>query len=337
MAQNIPADDPKISYEGRVVVGADHQVRVGFPGVTLRLRVNAATVSARINAGSDDVYFNLTVDSGPPCRMRLGKGMSEVELLKNDQPGLHTLELLKRTESWQGVCEFIGFGVGGGIILPPEPLPARKMLFIGDSITCGEGTESADDPAEPGAERSNAAASYGVKLAKRLGAQAHLVSYGGRGVFRDWLGIRETNNAPVYYGLALPDEPGSPWNPRDYVPDAVGICLGTNDFSQGIPDEAEFVGAYVRLLKRILADAPKAAIILIDSPILVDEGLPKKSTCRAYIDSVVRAINSPQVGRAWVSHCVGSPGDGHPVAAEHTLMADELEPAFRRAAGWPAD
>jgi hypothetical protein len=335
--KNWPADDLGISYEGRIAVGAEHQVRMGYPGITARVHVDATVVRARISASSDDVYFNLRVDGDRPRRIRLTKGINEVELLRADQPALHDVELVKRTESWQGVCDVLGFTVEGGTLLPPAALPARKTLFIGDSITCGERTDAPDDPSRPGAECSNAAASYGFKLAKRLRAQVHLVGYGGRGVFRDWQGIRDTNNAPVYYGLALPDDPGSPWNPRRYVPDVIGICLGTNDFSQGIPDENEFVRAYVEFLRRLASDAPNASIILVDSPILTDCEVPKKTACRAYLDMVVSTVNRPNVSRAWVKHYEGAPGDGHPVAAEHTLLADELEPAFRRVSGWLAD
>lgn len=336
-ARDWPADDVNISYEGRTAVGAGHRVRMGFPGIAIRLRVNAAVVRARIDASSDDVFFNVSVDSKAPRRIRLHKGINDVELLRADLPGVHALELVRRTESWQGVCELLGFSVAEGAILAPAALPDRRMLFIGDSVTCGEGTEAADTPGVLGAERSNASASYGAELARRLLAQVHLVSYGGRGIIMDWQGIRDTNNAPVFYGLALPDDPNCPWDPRSYVPDVIGICLGTNDFSQGIPAEDEFVGGYVGFLERILGDAPSAAVILIDSPILEDGDAPKKSTCRSYIDKVVRIMNRPNVSRAWVKHCVGSPGDAHPVAAEHMQMADELEPAFRRAAGWPAN
>ena len=131
-------------------------------------------------------------------------------------------------------------------------------MFIGDSITSGEATEASDIPEKPGAERSNAAASFCFKLASRLNAQVHLVSYGGRGMIRDWQGIRNTNNVPVFYELALPDDPNVPWNARSYVPDAIGICVGTNDFSQGIPDENEFVNGYVEFLRKVIRDAPSS-------------------------------------------------------------------------------
>jgi formate dehydrogenase major subunit len=75
-------------------------------------------------------------------------------------------------------------------------------------------------------------------VARRLGAQCHLVSYGGRGIIRDWQGIRDTRNAPVFYELALPDDPAVRWDHMRYVPDAIGIlrkrqCVGAYDHADG--------------------------------------------------------------------------------------------------------
>jgi lysophospholipase L1-like esterase len=328
-----PADDPHVSYEGRVACGPDHQVRMGFPGIVTRLRVDATSVNAKILASSDDVYFNLVLDDCAPRRLRLKKGLNDVVLLSETQPGAHNIELVRRTESWEGVCEIVGISVEEGTFLDPLPLPSSKLMFIGDSITCGEGTEPSDIDGKPGAERSNAEASFCMKLARRLKAQCNLVSYGGRGIIRDWQGIRDTNNAPQFYEFALPDDPNARWDSRKYVPDVVGICLGTNDFSQGVPDQNEFVNGYAEFIRKIMRDAPKARIILIDSPILTDgEGqIPKKKVCRAFLEEILRKIGSKNVSLAWVRHYLGSPGDGHPTGAEHTLIADELESAFRGA------
>ncbi|HZZ20678.1 MAG TPA: GDSL-type esterase/lipase family protein [Opitutaceae bacterium] len=332
----VPADNPRVLYQGRLIVGSAHQVMMGFPGIVTLVKVNGTRLGVRISASSDDVYFNVSVDGAAPERIRLVKGQNDLELLKGAAPGVHTVELVRRTESWEGVCEVEGFEIGGGTLLEPAPLPARKLMFIGDSVTCGSGTEQSDVPGKPGAERSNAAASFGMKLAVRLGAQFNLVSYGGRGIFRDWQGITATNNAPEYYELALPDDPKTQWDHSTYVPDAIGICLGTNDFSRGIPDQTTFVNAFIEFLRKVRRDAPNAPIFLIDSPILNDEEgeAPKLTVCRAYLDEIVRRMDSPKVTHLKIKHYKGSPGDGHPTAAEHTLIADELEPAFRAVLHW---
>jgi hypothetical protein len=330
------ADDPRISYEGRTAPGPDHSVRLGFPGITVRLRANAASIAWKLNASSDTVYFDVSIDGKPATRVHAAKGAAVIPLELGASAGGHTITLTRRNECWQGSCDLLSVEVTGGELLDPPPLPARKLMFIGDSVTCGEGTEpeASTDPRNP--VRANAAASYGIKLARRLGAQCHLVSYGGRGIIRDWQGIRATNNAPQFYELAFPDDATARWDHARYVPDAIGVCLGTNDFNQGVPDENEFVNAFVEFVRKLQRDAPQALIFLIDSPILNDGPgqSPKRSVCGAYLDEIVRKVDSPNVRRAVISHYKGAPDNAHPTGQDHTGIANELEPIFRAALNW---
>jgi hypothetical protein len=251
--------------------------------------------------------------------------------------GEHTLTLLRCNESWQGTCAFLGFTVGpGGAFLPAEPLPARKLMFIGDSVTCGEMTAYAAGRDIKDKINCNARLSYGMILARWLGTQCELVSYGGRGIIRDWQGIRATNNAPQFYALALPDDPTARWDQARYVPDAIGIQLGTNDFSSGVPDQNEFVDAYVKFIAQVRRDAPAALIFVMDSPIVNDVPVkgPRRTILHYYLEQVVTKAHDVKVILAPLSHYPGVPGNGHPTGAEHEAMADELEPLLRQALGW---
>jgi len=178
---------------------------------------------------------------------------------------------------------------------------------------------------------NNAQKSFGKVLSSQLGTQCHLVSYGGRGVYRDWQGIQAINNAPQFYVRSAPDEPKLLWNSASYVPEAIGICLGTNDFNQGIPDQNDFINTYVEFLDKIRRDAPRAQIFVMNSPMLTDGDIPKSTVCKAYLDEVVRRSNSSLVQRAPIGHYPGRTSNSHPIAEEHIAIAAELEPLFRRA------
>lgn len=334
-AVEIPADDPHLVYEGRVAT-ASGAVRLGFPGTTLRFRAQAAAIQLRVHSTTDDACFDVRVDEGTPRFVRLKKGESTVHLVPPGPAATHSVEVIRRTESWQGVCEIRALEIASGRLLNPPTRPNRRLLFIGDSVTCGQGADHAAGPTAQSPERSKASDAYGMLLARRMHAQCHLVSYGGRGIIRDWQGIRATHNAPQFYELTLPDDPSSPWDHSRYVPDAIGICLGTNDFSQGIPDQNEFVNAYVEFVRKVRRDAPHAFIFVIDSPILNDAPgeAPKRSASAAYLDEVVRKVGSARVRRAAIRHYPGAPDDAHPTGADHRGIADELEPMFRSAMGW---
>ena len=332
----VPANNSAIIYEGRYATDAAGVVRLGFPGVTVHLRFRGARLTMRVRASQDDIYFDTSIDGAAPTLVRMHSGEDDYLVVKGGDVAEHAVVLTRRNESWQGTCEILGFDPGsGGELLPPPAMPKRKLMFIGDSVTCGE-----KDAYEPGRDlsdklNSNARVSFGMILARRLGAQCHLVSYGGRGVIRDWQGIRDTNNAPQFYELALPDEAGARWQHSRYVPDAIGIQLGTNDFNQGVPDQNEFVNAYVEFIQKVRRDAPNAAILVMDSPLVNDDSKgPRRTVLHAYLAQIVARSGSEKVVLAPLKHYPGVPGNGHPTGPEHEAMAAELEPLLRSRLGW---
>lgn len=333
----VKANDPGIVYEGRCAVDATGAVRLGFPGVAVHLNFHGSSLSLKATAADDDLYFDVSVDQAAPTLLTLHKGVGDYVVMKSDKAADHAVVLTRRNESWQGTVEIDGFSFGaGGKLLAAPQLPKRKLMFIGDSVTCGELTAY-----EPGRDmkariNTNARLSYGMVLARRLGAQCNLVSYGGRGIIRDWQGIRDTRNAPQFYELALPDEPGLAWDHSRYVPDAIGIQLGTNDFSQGIPDQNEFVNAYVQFIEKVRRDAPEAVIVVMDSPMVDNDETrgPRRSALHFYLRQIVERIGNPKVILASLKHYPGVPGNTHPTGKEHEAIASELEPVFRHALGW---
>lgn len=331
----IAAGDRRITVEGRSAPGASGGLRIGYPGVAVRFRAGAARLTMAVTATSADCWIDIAVDGATPRVLRLAAGPQDI-VLSDGTSGRRLVEVLKRTESWQGQIEIAGFA--GARAVEPVPLPARKLLFIGDSITCGAGTDVPDaNSARNDTSINDGAKSFGRVLARTLDAACHLVSYGGRGIVRDWQGIRDIANAPIFYERALPDDPHALWNPAAYVPDGVGICLGTNDFNQGVPDQNEFVNTYLEFLRKVMRDAPHAQVFVIDSP-MTDDGSAalghRRTIQQDYLDQVVARIDQPQVRRAHLRHYPGRAVNSHPIASEHRAMASELEPQFRAALRW---
>ncbi|WP_404424435.1 GDSL-type esterase/lipase family protein [Nibricoccus sp. IMCC34717] len=339
----VPAAESPAVCEGRFATGAAGEFRLGFPGQQVHLRAEAASLAVKLRGGSDTAFFDFIVDGGAPKRVRLAKGEAEYPIFNYDRPGLHTVVLVRRNESWQGTADVLGFATDGRL-LAPAALPERRLLFIGDSVTCGAVSETTyDSPKQPGwgavaghADTCNARAGFGGLLASRFGAQAHFVSYGGRGVVRDWQGLKTIANAPQFYELALPDDATVAWDHARYVPDAIVIALGTNDFNQGIPDQNDWVNAYVEFVRKVRRDAPKAHVFLSQSPIVKDTAgeAPRRSVLNGYLSEVVRRLGDDHVHEAPVAHYPGLPGDGHPVGSEHAQIAEELAQVMVRELGW---
>ncbi len=338
----VDARDPRIAYMGRVALTADG-ARMGFPGITVRFVYRGPAPILRLSASSANCYFNLACNGWDPVVIHLNQGENRIALPTGKAPAQGWLvELVRRTESWQGVATFEGLELpSGGELLPPPPWPGRKLMFIGDSVTCGECIERFPAEDVPTPRSANAGRSFGMLLGRWLGAQVHLVSYGGRGVMRDWEGKTDVANAPQFFQRTLPDDPAPPWNPADYSPDAIVICLGQNDFNQDLPAEAIYTRAYDDFVGQVRAAHPQAALILGElslygeTPGTLDRA--KRDQLNRIIDTIAarrRAAGDGHIASAPVHYYPGTPTNAHPVAFQHEQIALDLLGPIRALTGW---
>jgi lysophospholipase L1-like esterase len=336
----VPARDPRVAVMGRVDVTDPARLRLGYPGVTLRLRFEGPLLAMQVIAATPNSHLAVLVDGGEARVVRLPQGESEVVLAEGLANGEHGVDVVHRTETWVGAVSVLGFRLApNGRLLDPLPWPRRRMLFIGDSVTCGEGVARSPGHRQGDAPDWNPYLSYGMLLARKLDAQCHLVCYGGRGLVRDWRGRRDVLNAPQFFDLALPDEEGAPvWDHRAYVPDVVVVSLGTNDFNPSIgefPEREEWVGAYVRFVRAIRSRYPEAQVLLTEGAIVNDTPeRAQRSTLHAYIAETVGRVADPRVRAVESRHYAGDEADAHPPGAAHAAMARDLEPLIRAIAGW---
>jgi len=338
----IAANDPHLAYLGRVAL-AGGEATLGFPGITIRFVYRGPAPTLRLRAGSPNCYFNLACNGWDPVTLHLNPGENEVALPTGRAPaGGWLIELVRRNEAWQGIATFEGLVLPAGCeLLPPPPWPARKLLFIGDSVTCGEYAERFPPENENTPRVANAVRAYGMVLARWLQAQVHLVSYGGRGVMRDWQGNTDVNNAPQFFQRTLPDDPASRWDHAAYVPDVVVVSLGQNDFSKDLPDEAVYARAYDHFIGDVRAAYPRAGLVLAELSLFGDTpGTPdwaKREQLRRVLESVAarrRAAGDERIVAVPVRYQPGTPTNAHPVAFQHEQIALDLLGPIKALAGW---
>jgi len=338
----IPANDPHFAYMGRVAL-AGGEATLGFPGITIRFVYRGPAPALRLRAGSPNCYFNLACNGWEPVTIHLNPGENTVALPTGTAPaGGWLVELVRRNEAWQGVATFEGLMLPPGCeLLPPPAWPERRLLFIGDSVTGGEYDERFPPENDNTPRVANAARAFGMLLGRRLHAQVHLVSYGGRGVLRDWQGNTDVNNAPQFFERTLPDDPASRWDHAAYVPDVVVISLGQNDFSKDLPDEAVYRKAYDDFVGQVRAAYPRAGLILAELSLFGDTpGNPdwaKREQLRRVLEAVAarrRAAGDARIAAVPVRYQPGTPTNAHPVAFQHEQMAEDLLGPIKTLAGW---
>jgi lysophospholipase L1-like esterase len=338
----ISARDPRIAYMGRLVL-SDDGARLGFPGVTVRFMYRGPAPTLRLSASSPNCFFNLACNGWDPAVIRLNQGDNEIPLPTGAAPVQGWLiELVRRTESWQGVAVFQGLVLPpGGELLSPPPWPERRLLFIGDSITSGEYLDRMPPEYDNTPRMADAPRAFGMLLGRWLHAQVHLVSYGGRGVMRDWQGKTDVANAPQFFPRALPDDPSARWDHANYTPDAIVVCLGQNDFSKDLLDEAIYTDAYARFIADIRQAHPAAALILAEDPMFGDApgtlDRAKRDQLRRTLEAVAarrHAAGDRRITVATVHHYPGTAGNAHQVAFQHEQIALELLGPIRALTGW---
>jgi len=339
---HISPKDPRILYMGRVAL-SDVEAKMGFPGVTLRFAYRGPAPTVLLGAASPTCSFNLSCNGWDPVPVFLKEGRNELLLPSHIAPAAGwVVELARRNENWQGIASFLGIELPQGCeLLPPPPFPSRKLLFIGDSITCGENIERMPPEYDSTPRVVNATRSFGMLLGRWLNAQVNLVSCGGRGLTRNWEGQTEDVTAPQFFQRALPDDPLALWDHASYVPDAVLIALGTNDFSSGLMEAESFITAYMNFIDQIRKVHPKAAIILAESPIFGEEPGTKDREKRDLLRTCIEAAaarrklaGDVRVAVAPLKKYPGTATDAHPVAFQHEQIALELLPVVKQLTGW---
>jgi len=328
-AAPIAAADPHVARMGRAEVATDGGVRFSYPGVSFYLGFEGTRLSATAQASGDQSYLDVIVD-GVARKLRLAAGRHAVVLADGLASGKHTVEIVNRSETWQGSAALLAFDTDG-TWQAARVLPARKLLLLGDSVTCGASIDRVAGE-KAGASWANPRASYGMLMAQQLNAQVQLVCYGGRGLIRTWEGKTDELNLADYYGMALPTQPTAvPWDQRDYRPDAILVAIGTNDMTVGIPEREQYVQAYVSLVRMLLQDHPQAQIMLTEGGILRDE---KQAALRSYIAETVRRTGDQRVHAIASTGYPGDAIDGHPTKEQNVSIVNDLLPQVRAVMHW---
>jgi hypothetical protein len=92
----------------------------------------------------------------------------------------------------------------------------RRLLVVGDSVTCGENVDRAGAPAARTRPTGTRRGPYGLRLARSLGAEAISSATAGRGLTRDWQGRTDVRTHPLLRASAYRRRTG----PRGTTPPA---------------------------------------------------------------------------------------------------------------------
>lgn len=324
-----------VQYTGRFDYSNPLKPKVWASGAYVQIKFNGSYCSLLINDemlwGKVLNYLEVKVDDKPAYRIRLTGKENEIVLAKSLSKGEHTVMICKNSEAENGYIEFVGFKCGE--LLKPDSKLVRKLEFIGDSITCGAGSDESEVKCNtPGAswhDQHNAYFAYGPTTARALNAQWHLSSVSGIGLMHSCCD-KKIIMPQVFNKISLAKDTIA-WDFKLYQPDVVTVCLGQND---GIQDSTKFTAAYVAFVKQLRTYYPKAKLVLLSSP-MADEKL--KAVLVKYINAVTAVLRKDgerNIGSYFFNKQSRSGCGSHPSLAEHEQIAEELTVYLQKEMKW---
>ena len=328
---HLGASDNLISRMGRAHTNQDQSQTFGFPGVTFVTEVEGSILNASLQSSGGNSWIDIIVDEEMPKTVKIGSQLTTIELFNFPESGRHRVEIIHRSENWHGNVTLKEFTLTGEGFFPAAKLPKRKILVLGDSVTCGEAIDRVAGE-EKNTRWWNARESYGMLTAKALNTQVNLVCWGGRGLIRSWNGKTDEANLPDFYEFTVGDNnPAMKWDHSQYQPDLIVSAIGTNDFSPGVPDRETYVTAYVKLINKLLINHPNAHIAITEGAILNGE---KKSALIEYIREAISRVNNSRVHQVTSNYYPGDTQDAHPTKEQHAAMAKDLVPQLKALMDW---
>lgn len=331
-----PANDSRVEYTGRTLVeGTD--VTYDWSGVYFRVRFNGPYLAMKCS-DTKNCWFNLWTDRqmSPEADkiFMVSARDTLIVLAEGLGKGEHEVILQKRTEGEQGRFTVHSF-LTKGELLQANGRKERHIEFVGDSYTCGYGTESHDRNDPFLAETENCNLTYAAIAARYFGADFNLVSHSGQGIARNYDNFGAGYHMPHRYRQVFNTAKEPLWEPSmgAYTPDVVVIYLGTNDFSTGEqPLEENFRTNYISLLKSIKGNYGE------DIPVLC-MGSPANPYLYDYIRSAVVASGLKNVAYMTVSRLAHNYEDDlgaswHPNYQGHIKVASCMIPYISTLTGW---
>ncbi|MEI9911127.1 MAG: SGNH/GDSL hydrolase family protein [Bacteroidota bacterium] len=333
--QFFPADNSFIQYMGRIDFSNPKLPRFWQPGVTISIRFTGADCRLIINDevlwGKNHNYYQLVVD-GKAYRLQTKSATDTINVTPylSSKVAIHNVSFVKNTEANIGYLEFIGLQCSGNLLPLSNPL-TRKIEFIGNSITCGTGSDATVIPCGTGVwqDQHNAYMSYGVVTARALNAQYHLSAVSGIGLMHSCCNMNIIM-PPVFDKISMRNDTIA-WDFNQYQPDVVTICLGQND---GIQDSTTFSNNYIAFIKQLRGYYPKATLICLTSP-MADATLA--AFMKKTLTAIVRNRNKngdKKITSYFFSKQFHNGCDHHPDLAEHQLIAGELTAFIKKRMKW---
>lgn len=328
------AGSPEIRYVGRIAYQSGADVSFDWSGTYLSTKFTGGECSIVVS-DTKKSYYNVFVDDRLHGVVVVHGQDTTITLVSGLSRGEHLLRLQKRSEAEQGLTTIHSFVLGKrGELRRVESVSDRHIEFIGNSLTCGYGTEG-KIPTEPfKAETENCDKAFACIIARYFDADYSLIAHSGRGAARNYGDSASVSKRTMADRMMyLMDEyEDRKWDFKGYVPDLVVINLGSNDFStKPHPTKEQFAASYARIIAQLREGYGDVSVLCIAPRINEPAFTYIRDFCNACEDKNVHfAAILPGIYNA--DSDLGS--SGHPNYIGQRKMAMALIPYVSTITGW---
>lgn len=333
----LPFDDERIHYEGRVLID-EKGAHLFYPGTSISVTVKGKKGGDWLDAHFNHVtaYYWVEIDGNEPFKIcTKDTPFVRIPIPSNKKC---TIKITLVSEGIYHNPEFYGFS---GCSSSDDPLPkilsrpADKKLkfeFIGNSITCGYGTEVTDrSPFND--STSNFCHGFAYRTAQAFDADIMTVARSGIGIYRNY----GEKDSALYYGC-MPDnyeklwlDSPHQWDFSKFTPDVLFINLGTNDTWEMSSFNAEkYERNFRKLMNSVTAHYPKTTIVLLTGSMMGPEALAAVKPILDKIQKDYTTTKKQLVYRFDFTPVVGEGADWHPSSAQQEAMSKELIPFVKK-------
>ncbi|HMU42502.1 MAG TPA: T9SS type A sorting domain-containing protein [Ignavibacteriaceae bacterium] len=336
----ITADNSNFQYTGRIDFSDPGQPVFFWPGTYVKAKFEGSLLIVMLNDQTGNSFYDVYIDNDfdNPHLINCSAG-SNIYLVSGTLENTgHSMLLFRRTEASTGSTIFEGIQIDNGKnILPPDPRPEHKIVFYGNSITCGYGNEAPDNMGDDNPADENNFLAYGAIASRLLGAEYMCIAKSGIGIIISWFDLI----MPEYYYRLNPEDPNSVYDFDLFPADVVVINLFQNDSwlignIHPTPDSAQIVMAYVDFVRLIRQHHPDAFIVCaLGSMDATREGSPWPG----YIESAVdyMKINDDDSNLDTYFFPFDPAWTKHPRVRHHLVMGENLSNYIYEQTGWVND
>ncbi len=323
--QTIALNNASIAYLGRVTPTATN-ARMEWPGTGFEIAVRGGKVTANLSGDAKSatypMYVAVYVDGIRTKKIELKKGNNEWHTLADNLPTdrVTTVRVVKLNEGGRGSVVLQGLKTNGTLENPT--LPDRRIIWIGDSISCGFGVlgQSADEKFSTNTQ--DVTLTYGWLLSDIFNAQRHVIAASGHGVATSGEGAEKL--IPLLYSQTG-FHTTTKWDHAKFQPDLIVVNLGTND-AIGKTTASGLRTGVRSFVTDLRAAHPSAKIVWVYGFMRDDFADDIKAEVEALGGHFLKAYTITD------SKDLGS--QKHPSDDAHAKLAKELEPQLRSIMGW---